>query len=724
MRAPSVLLAFCLVLAGCGSSPAPSFSLAVTPATVAVQNDGAPQVITVGLNPQNGFGDAVKVVLSGLPAGVAASPAAATVQPGKLVQIALTASGATVGTPSTLTINGSSGSLTADGTASLTVTQALSNVSLSATAFDFGGSLVGSSLSRAVIKITNTGPAAVTLSPVLSGDASFALVPGQSCGASLDVAQSCSETVVYAPSAASGATPQTGSLDLGLGNVPAGTGHVVTLTGEAAALPKGTVTRTGNPLVALYTVVLPFPGTVAVHFGADTSYGRQTSAVTTTANGQTASILVAGMPQNTTYHLQGVVQLANGVTVTDTDQTFANGAATVPAQLTSTVTAGKTPQPGVEQMSLVGGTYGLVVSDLAGNVLWSYVPPDANAGYQVEGAKLLPNGHFLVTIGQGSSFALEGNPSPANLVRAIREIDLAGNIVREITIEDLNNELQAAGYNLTLQQFHHDVLPLANGHWIVLSNTFRFFDGLTGIPGTSAVLGDVVIDLDQNLQPVWVWNAFDHLDVNRHPMLFPDWTHANALLYSPTDGNLLLSLRHQNWIVKLDYNNGAGTGDVLWRLGEGGDFTLLGGTDPTDWFYAQHLPGFFTTTTAGLFTLGVMDNGDDRQFPPGVSCGQNGGPACLYTTVPVLQVNEGKKTATLMFHQDLDPSLYSYFGGNTELLGNGDIEYALAGIGTGSDIFEVTPDASAPQTVWHLHATNANAYRGYRIPSLYPGVQW
>ncbi len=66
------------------------------------------------------------------------------------------------------------------------------------------------------------------------------------------------------------------------------------------------------------------------------------------------------------------------------------------------------------------------------------------------------------------------NPTgPPNAIIAIREIDLAGNIVREISLNDLNSELQAAGYNLTLQQFHHDVTPLPNGHWLVLPQMLR-----------------------------------------------------------------------------------------------------------------------------------------------------------------------------------------------------------------------------------------------------------
>ena len=53
-------------------------------------------------------------------------------------------------------------------------------------------------------------------------------------------------------------------------------------------------------------------------------------------------------------------------------------------------------------------------------------------------------------------------------------MNLAGDTVREITINDLNVELAnatCAECKVTLQTFHHDVTPLPNGHWLVLANT-------------------------------------------------------------------------------------------------------------------------------------------------------------------------------------------------------------------------------------------------------------
>ncbi len=132
------------------------------------------------------------------------------------------------------------------------------------------------------------------------------------------------------------------------------------------------------------------------------------------------------------------------------------------------------------------------------------------------------------------------------------------------------------------------------------------------------MIGDALVDVDQNFNPDWVWNTFDHLDINRRPMNFPDWTHSNGMLYSSDDHNLLLSMRHQNWIIKINFLDGTGSGDVMWRLGEGGDFKLVGTPPtPTDWFYAQHGMSYFTPNTTGVFRIGMMDNGNDRIFPAG-----------------------------------------------------------------------------------------------------------
>jgi arylsulfate sulfotransferase len=596
---------------------------------------------------------------------------------------------------------------------------------------------VNHTLTGTAVTVSNTGSAVLTMNPSLSGDTSYSIVSGSSCGAQLAPAASCDVVVNYLPAVASAPATQQATLNMGFGDAPAGTPQTVAISGKSFAVPAGQVTPTNNPQVALYTITLPFPGTVAIHFGTTTSYGLQTWTQSTRVPGGQVSIFVAGMQASTPYHMQAAVQFTNGITVADADHIFTTGAVppTMRTTVTASTTAGMTPQPGLELLNPVAGNpSGVVVTDLSGNVLWTYANPGIQNLNFIDGVKMLPDGNFLLVIGPSSSVSLAGAFAPGTITE-LREVNLAGDTVREISIQDLNAELTLAGCaecNVQLDNFHHDVEPLPNGHWLALANTTRVLSETSQPPlhGGSAttVLGDVIVDLDENLRPVWVWNEFNHLDPNRHPMLFPDWTHTNAVVYSKDDHNILVSMRHQNWILKVNYNDGLGDGNILWHLGEGGDFTLAGGSDPADWEYAQHSPAFFSANTTGVFSLGVMDNGDDRIFPAGVTCGSAGAPACHYSTIPVWQIDEIAKTASLTIHQILPAALFNNFGGNAERLANGNLEYDLCSVAVGingafSHVYEVT-DESEPQTVWSMHVSGTFLYRAFRIPSLYPGVQW
>ncbi len=471
----------------------------------------------------------------------------------------------------------------------------------------------------------------------------------------------------------------------------------------------GKVSPTANPQVALYSISTTAPGNVSIQFGPDTNYGLTTWAQPASPSGVT-NLFVAGMRANSPYHMRAVVQLSDGTQLTDADHLFTTSALdpTQVPTITATTTEGMTPQSGVELLDLIGGNSRPTITDLSGKVLWTYdAVPNGTVPNPV---KLLPNGHFLINFSEGSVDGLNS---------VIQEVDLTGALIWQMTAADLNKALAAAtcaGCDIAVIGTHHDFVMLPNDHLIVIASTQKDISGTT-------VTGDVIIDLDQNHKPVWLWNEFDHLDVNRRPMAFPDWTHTNAVLYSPDDGNLIVSMRHQNWLAKVDYANGTGAGDILWRLGYEGDFALVGGTDPTDWFYAQHGPSFATANTTGQFSLMLFDNGDDRVFPSSVTCGTTGAPPCLYSTVQLLQLDETAKTATLAFHPTAPT--YSFFGGNAALLENGNVEFceAAGGPGTTGVIYEVTQDSSA-QTVWQMTITGQYAYRGQRIPSLYPGVRW
>jgi arylsulfate sulfotransferase len=478
---------------------------------------------------------------------------------------------------------------------------------------------------------------------------------------------------------------------------------------------EATVQATTNPLVAKYSVTIASPGSVIVEFGQDQSYPYKTSAQLVPTAGGTATLLVAGMKANSPYHLRAIVTFSDGSQQVDSDHVFQTG--TIPPQriptMKVTTTAETSPAPGVELMSLTVGNANQLLAlatDPAGNVIW-YYDYDASLGIP-QPIKLLPNGHMLLVL------YLEGSPGGT-----VQEIDLAGNVISQFDYKQLSQKLKNAGYNINVFSIDHDFVLLPNGHLLLVITDTRTFTDLPGCPGQTAVNGSAIVDLDANRNPVWVWDAFDHLDVNRHPMSFPDWTHANALVYSQDDGNLLFSLRHQSWVLKIDYNNGDGAGDIIWKLGYQGDFILSSG-QIFDWFYAQHDPNIMSPNSTGNFQLAMFDNGDDRPIDQsGTPCGTPVPEVC-YSTAAIFQVDENARTASRWWSFTTP---YSWWGGNVRELPNSDMfvdQTAPLDLNlTGSRIQEVTPSPH-PTVIWQMEIDNQNSYRTIHLPSLYPDVQW
>lgn len=275
---------------------------------------------------------------------------------------------------------------------------------------------------------------------------------------------------------------------------------------------QGTVSGTQNPLVAQYSLNVPAGSSVQVQFGLDTNYGLTTWSQ---PGSGTVNVLVAGMKAGTTYHMRASAQLSGGLEFTDVDHTFTTGTAILPSyspvsppllpNLTLTADPALKPSPGIEMFELVPEAVyqvSLVATDLSGNVIWYYnspfgfLPPNP--------AKLLPDGNIFVDY--------SGQPDGAGSV--MEEIDLAGNVKWSMTAAQLNQALAAAGQNLTVIGTHHDVAILPNGHLIVLASTNKDFTDLPGYPGTTTVTGDVLIDLDENRNPVWVWSHWRLISFN------------------------------------------------------------------------------------------------------------------------------------------------------------------------------------------------------------------
>lgn len=117
---------------GCsgGTAVVRDFSLTAGPA-VALTAGEPGQTVTVTATAVNGFSGTVAIALSGLPAGVTATPATLSVVPGTPLVITLAAGASAATSSGTVTVTGTSGTLTHTATFGVTVTAAPADFSLS-----------------------------------------------------------------------------------------------------------------------------------------------------------------------------------------------------------------------------------------------------------------------------------------------------------------------------------------------------------------------------------------------------------------------------------------------------------------------------------------------------------------------------------------------------------------------------------------------------------------
>lgn len=434
-------------------------------------------------------------------------------------------------------------------------------------------------------------------------------------------------------------------------------------------------------------------------------------------SGKSVNFIIAGMRANTTYNLVHQVQSGFSFSFPNAPLQFTTGSIPVSVSLpTMRITGNPTTQEGVILESAIRPNTLPMAFDTSGHVIWYNYPP-------------APGGiNFLFQPLNGGTMMLGLTNAQGTQGDMLQEIDLLGNVLRETNITRVSEQLSSPPFNIMnssipnrIASFDHDAIALPNGNIAAISIFEQHADQGQG---QVDVLGDLVLVLDRNFQLVWAWNAFAHLNVKRKATLpngdicanagpgcpvlkllppgqsfASDWLHANSLGFTG-DGNLLLSLRNQDWVIKIHYANATGTanGDVLWRFGNQGDFNLVGGGQ---WFSHQH-DASLKGTTLSLFDNA---NADETNF---------GGSRGL-----VFTINEEAKTAD-MVHEALMHTFSSIVGTAQTLL-NGNLWF-LAGAppplnGPTSRAIEFRSGSMATPVA--QFDTNSSNYRSFRMKDLY-----
>ncbi|EDM76300.1 hypothetical protein PPSIR1_07907 [Plesiocystis pacifica SIR-1] len=293
-------------------------------------------------------------------------------------------------------------------------------------------------------------------------------------------------------------------------------------------------------------------------------------------------------------------------------------------------------------------------------------------------------------------------------------LSLRGNVAR--IVDELGQErMHVSAADLDVPGLHHDIIELPNGNFLAIGVEFQDID-YGGDEGVLPVAGDTIVEFTPEGERVWLWDSFDHLDVHRRLPDFwgmfmitnpetgvasHDWTHANGLIYDEARDEVLLSLRHQDWLVAVD----RGSGEITWRMGTDGDFALSEGT----WFWHQHSPQWLAD---GSLILYDNDIGDPLDAPIDVR-----------SRVVRYAVDRDAMTAAQVWVDD-GGEYSSIIASSVALMPGG--HYLVLDSLLASDaadpftdaharIRELAPEAS-PQAVWSLHTPN-NSFSYRAIPT-------
>ena len=487
------------------------------------------------------------------------------------------------------------------------------------------------------------------------------------------------------------------------------------------------ISPSSHPLVAIYSAPPCAAGTIQVVYHAVPGTNFLFSNTLLCQPGLSANFYIGGMRARTTYamwyKLVNDGQVTLGPVLTFQTGSIPSGLALAPATVSIPVSSATSARDNIVLQSFTalvpgrvfGGTaYPPTAYDLAGNVVWYYPTTHAAQTYLT---RPVAGGTFLIYVSDNAAD-----------VTQVQEVDLQGDIVRETNATTISQQL-ALLHQPAINWMSHEAIRLPSGHTLVLGMTERILTNVQG-PGPVDVVGDMIVDLDQNLQVAWTWNTFDHLPNSRSAILGEvctsnvspcgplylagtahDWTHCNSLYLLP-DGSLVLSVRHQDWVVKINYQNGAGDGHILWTLGNLAEqagtpyFTLAGGVGSWPWFSHQHDVEFDGTNYE------LMDNGNTRVSAPPLGLGYG------HSRGQVYSLNETNMVATQLISADL--GAYSGGYGSAQLLSNGDYWFGVGFLSNNGQPLDNGQEA-VPRSQSFSYSVNfpSSAYRSFRLSSFY-----
>jgi len=273
-----------------------------------------------------------------------------------------------------------------------------------------------------------------------------------------------------------------------------------------------------------------------------------------------------------------------------------------------------------KQLNFTVGWGRIVAVNEVGEVIWYF-----ESESRISGIDRLYNGNLLMHRANFSTL----------------EVDVLGNIVNHYYAGDRKigppkNNPDAIAIK-GLQTLHHQPHELPDGNFLAFS---AYGVELENYPtseldpnaplATQMVMADKVVIFSPEGETLWEWDTMTELDPYRIGYdtfwsywwtrgfdQHADWSHGNGLSYNKADDSILVSLRNQLAVLKIDRK----TKQIKWILGRHDDWSeelqkklLKPVGEPFMWFGYQHNPRYTDKGTVIMFDN--RSNGARLPFEP------------------------------------------------------------------------------------------------------------
>lgn len=326
------------------------------------------------------------------------------------------------------------------------------------------------------------------------------------------------------------------------------------------------------------------------------------------------------------------------------------------------------------------------------------------------------NSHIFQELNSGNLLYLTKESNDADTYNVLLETDYLGKIYNRYDFSSSSAANDTGKSEGEMTVIHHDGIELPSGNLLLTVN-----DGSNYIEDTMIELNRETGEIEKtiDLKDILPESFYEEYDSTSREDGKIDWFHQNSVEYDESDNSIVISGRHQDTVMKIDYE----TNEIKWIMG-----------DSSGWpdSYQKYFLEGDVKVSGGQHAAIVLPDQDDNDKTTDILFYDNNISVTRgdeetsekYSEARQVRINEEDMTIEEIwtFGEDLGKEYYTKIIGSARYLedtGNRLVNFGYRDEGKTSSIMEVTEDG---ETVLNVDLTDfptsAWAYRAERF-SLY-----